>query len=351
MVNQDLLPDDMVDMYSKKGRNRHTSHLESYKNPSSLSSVPPLNSLSTTPTCDIDYINKGKVVGYKVPGGGDESGGQGGVCDPCTDIANGLLTQIAQLLINVGTQLSNIENELSTKSPTGTWFEFNGLTTVSTPPNVVNPSQDQNQIAQGPGTVGYDVAEVYNNNQGRNAEDLWIVNDGPDNLFIISSSDGKTFSPEFQVGNGERRLIHDVYEFRYRSITLVPTSLPVAGPGNALRASEREIVAPYVSIVNNTVSPYGYVNRPNFTAQSIAVGLIDAILPNIAIPDGFALSIIANVTNAGQIYISRTDATVAASRTTMAAGDVRSLFITNTNLVHVAGSVGGQFVDIIVEQP
>jgi hypothetical protein len=251
-----------------------------------------------------------------------------------------LLEQIIQLL-------TDIQTNLSSTSPSGSWYEFNGVTSVATPPDAINPYQDPNQITDGI-KPGYNVGDVNNQLHGRNAPDLWIVNDGPKNsMYIITSSDGKSFSPEFQVGNGERRLIHDVYEFRFRS----------AVAGNALRASEREIVAPYVSIVTSTITPVGTANEPNFTTNSVIaiIGGTPLTLVSIPIPNGFSIVVRANVDNGGatRVYLANSIANtgIAANRVTLAPGDSVSLTISDVNKIFVRGSTGVEVVDWIVEQP
>lgn len=96
-------------------------------------------------------------------------------------------------------------------------------------------------------------------------------------------------------------------------------------------------------------------NRSDFTAQSLQnIGLpgTGTQLPNISVPNGFALVVRATPGNAGSVYLSRTQAgtNVATSRNTLSAGDSAKLYITNANLAWVAGSQANQNVDILVEQ-
>jgi len=361
MSKDDLMPDDMSNLYSRKAKDKHISHLQGYIPPSGSTKTLNTALVTTSPTCNIDDTGKGIVVGYKSPGGSTTSPAcdisevsKGEIigykspasevskasCDPCADYTNGLLEQIIQLL-------TDIQTNLSSTSPSGSWYEFNGVTSVATPPDAINPYQDPNQITDGI-KPGYNVGDVNNQLHGRNAPDLWIVNDGPKNsMYIITSSDGKSFSPEFQVGNGERRLIHDVYEFRFRS----------AVAGNALRASEREIVAPYVSIVTSTITPVGTANEPNFTTNSVIaiIGGTPLTLVSIPIPNGFSIVVRANVDNGGatRVYLANSIANtgIAANRVTLAPGDSVSLTISDVNKIFVRGSTGVEVVDWIVEQP
>ncbi len=96
-------------------------------------------------------------------------------------------------------------------------------------------------------------------------------------------------------------------------------------------------------------------NRSSFTAQTVSAPTTGAQLPNIPIPDGFAISVRANVDNTGEVFIanSLTNATTPGfpgNRVTLKAGDSLKIFLTNANIIFVAGSTTGQNVDIVVEQ-
>ena len=96
-------------------------------------------------------------------------------------------------------------------------------------------------------------------------------------------------------------------------------------------------------------------NRNSFTAQVISAPTTGAQLPNISIPNGFALSARAHVDNKGQVFVANSlinaiTPGVPGSRITLNAGDVIKLFLTNANIVFIAGSDLGQNVDILVEQ-
>lgn len=272
---------------------------------------------------------------------------------PSTDMS--VITKILQEHHTILKQIAKIEEDLKNfltgYSETGTYFELRTFTTKATPIQPSSPDTISKPIYDSGGsiidyTIGYNTADININKQGKNAPKLWIVNDGfpsagvGDNLYVITSSDGTAFSPEFLMVIGETRLVNNVYEVRFRS--------PKAG--NIVRITEREPIVPYVTTVTNSLTPIG--NRENFIARNVTVNMIDSILPSITIPDGFALSVRANVNNTfgSHIYISRTDATVSANRNTLYAGDVIVLTISDTNLIHVAGSEDGLTVDILVEQ-
>ena len=357
MSNDDLVPEDLKDLR----RVRRGAFPESESNIPSIPSIPsirtqnsnmllagqiPIDPNITDPnqTCEIKDIETGIIVPYRTPPGATPPGGTP------FDAMLSELREISKSLYSHERLFEEIRNFLSYKTPTANWLEAQRVTTVATPGAIGTISQDT--ITNGLGIIqGYDTIDAFNLLQGRNAQRVWLVNDGVsggkgDNLYLRTSPDGHNFSPEFIMLLGEIRIVNDVYEIRFRSPTQNVT----------LRASEREIYPPYVTSVENTFTATGTLNRPNFIAQRVAIAnpaLLppnnQTILPNITIPDGFALSIIANINNTGQIFLSRTDATDVANRTTLAAGDVRSLFITNANLVRVAGSIAGQFVDIIAE--
>lgn len=96
-------------------------------------------------------------------------------------------------------------------------------------------------------------------------------------------------------------------------------------------------------------------NRLAFTAQVINAPTTGTFLPNIPIPNGFALVVRATIGNTGLIYIANsvanaTYSSIPGNRVTLNAGDVAKLFISNANLVAVAASAAGNSLDIIVEQ-
>lgn len=96
-------------------------------------------------------------------------------------------------------------------------------------------------------------------------------------------------------------------------------------------------------------------NRTSFTAQVVNAPVAGAQLPSITVPDGFSLMIRANILNTGQVYVAisqanATNAAIPGNRNTLNAGDTLRLYVTNANLVYVAGSAASQNVDLLVEQ-
>ena len=93
-------------------------------------------------------------------------------------------------------------------------------------------------------------------------------------------------------------------------------------------------------------------NRTSFLAEVVSAPTTGAQLPNIPIPNGFALSVRAHVDNQGQVFVANSfiNVTTPGNRITLNAGDVIKLFLTNANIVFVAGSDSTENVDILVEQ-
>jgi hypothetical protein len=295
-----------------------------------------IHDLQDNEQCEIRDIEEGVIVPYRLPPGAEATG---------PDAIISELRAIERLLQSHSSFLSEIKRYLSYEVPqeSTNLLETQQATSVATPG--VRGSITQDQVTNGI-TPGYDEIEVWNLLSGRKAQRVWLVNDGVqgtgagDNLFLRVSPDGKSFSPEFIMVLGEIRIANDIYAIRFRSPTKNIT----------LRASEREIYPPYVTTVTNTFTTTGSENLPDFTARNVGVGVADAVLPNITVPDGFALVIRSNIANVANIFVSRTDATVAANRVILAPGDAIALSITNANLVHVAAAAGAQSVDILAEQ-
>lgn len=209
---------------------------------------------------------------------------------------------------------------------------------------------DITEPSPNPMTIGfYDDLDIHNNKTPpANAEILWVICDGPVSptdpfLYVRSSPDKRSFTQEVPVKIGEKWGFENVYQLRVRS----------ALQGTQYRASEYDNQLTYVSVaVSTTPISTTTHNRPSFIDLNISVNTTDSILPSIAIPDGFSLSIRSNVLNpfGSQLYTSGIDATIANARNTLLPGDVKEYFITNSDLVHVAGSQNGLILDISVEQ-
>jgi len=172
----------------------------------------------------------------------------------------------------------------------------------------------------------------------RNAPELQVLNDGDDSLYVRISHGGSTKSShEAIIRAGESKIYDNVYELRLRSPTV---DLPY-------RVTEYEIV--------KGVSISSLPNQDAFTTQSSRnINATPAFtqLPDITVPDGYALVIRADVHNTNDVYVANSGANtnIAANRNTLDSGDNIRLFVTNANLVFVAGSAANQSVDIVVEQ-
>lgn len=336
-LSNDLTPDDLIPNDLIRKNNKDIKAVKDIK--------------VAKAACDIT----GEIVPYKKPAGAPgiptEGGGlppEGGVPPPeggvpgapaCCDLSP--ITSI----------LEELKNFLIGYSTTGTYFELRTETTVAT---LVQPITPDTVADASTGTVGYDFIDVNKQKQGQNAQKLWIINDGPpapgvgDNLFVVTSSDGMTFSPEFLMIVGETRLVNNVYEVRIRS--------PRAG--NIVRITEREAMVPYVTTVSNTLTPVA--NRSSFTGRRIGPLAVAQLLPGIIIPDSFSIVVRANVDNAGngRVYVAGPDplpgpslanVVIAANRITLAPGDDVKYMVSNANLIAVVGLLGTEFVDITVE--
>jgi len=202
---------------------------------------------------------------------------------------------------------------------------------VATPARPASPEVIANPNVI-PAITGYDRVPIYYDRH-RIANSAWVTNDGGDTLFVITTNDAINWSGESQIFPGESRQFLEVYELRVRS----PKTCTL------YRVTEYK--------------PEGILpaNLCDFTAQVVNAPVLGALLPDIVVPAGYALVIRANVLNNGQVFIANsianaTNVAIPGNRNTLNAGDAVRLFITNANLVAVAGSAAAQNVDILVEQ-
>ena len=211
---------------------------------------------------------------------------------------------------------------------------------VATPNPATGQTLDPELLTNGV-NPGYQAERVYVQLQ-RIAPQISVINDGNTAIYVITTPDGTNWSPEAAILQGEARRFFNVWELKLRSTVAGTVS---TSQGGVYRVTEYEYSLAYTSTV--------LFNRTTFTAQSFTIAPANTntqVPVSIAVPNGFALVIRAHVDNTGKVYVSRTDATVAATRNTLNAGDVVGLYITNSNLAYVAVSVGGERIDLIVEQ-
>lgn len=215
---------------------------------------------------------------------------------------------------------------------------------VATPNPAPGQPLDPDQITNGV-NPGFQAETVYVQ-LGRKAPQISVINDGNASLYVITTPDGANWSPEAAILIGEARRFYNVWELRLRSTVAGNVSTL---QGGVYRATEYEYSLAYTSTVT--------FNRTAFVVQSlqnIALPAAGTPLPNIIIPNGFALVVRATVNNAAGsiVYVATSSANtnVAASRFSLAPGDSVKLYITNANLGWVAGSVASLNVDLIVEQ-
>jgi hypothetical protein len=311
----------------------------------------------------IDYKTHLPPVGEGTTPTGD---GGGVSADCCTELGDRLDTIIGIIDKSKGGKFSS--KVLKTQAATPIEIAY----------DITEPSPN-------PMVIGfYDDIDIHNNKTPpANAEILWVICDGPVSstdpyIYVRSSPDRKNFTQEIPVKIGEKWGFENVYELRVRS-ALIGTQYRVSEYDNQLTYVSVAVNSPVSVVIDNTTpidativnttpipvdvtnttpinvsvtNPVVTANRPKFITQSVGVGLVDQILPNITIPDGFALVVRSNPFNLGnsRIYVSSNNATIAGNRITLAAGDDTKLFINNANLVHVAASIIGQTIDLITEQ-
>lgn len=210
-------------------------------------------------------------------------------------------------------------------------FDTGSLTVIIATPTIP-PSPETIATAAIP---GYDRLQI-NHLLNRNSPRLTIINDGPGILYVITSDDGERWSQtEIIVQFGEYRIFNNVFELRLRSPQLT-----------SFRATEGEIYTSYSVVTAD-------LNRADFnTGQTLVPVPGTAVqLPNITIPDGYALVIKALPTNAGRVYIGHTaaDAQVPANAYSLGPNEHAELKITNANLAYLDAVVANDGVEILVE--
>lgn len=241
--------------------------------------------------------------------------------------------------------LEEIKNSYNNISPTGTYFDTGQLLiSIAT---LTKPTSIDSIADASAGITGYDKQDIFTVLQ-RKTQHLHIINDGPDTVYAIFTTDGKTWTDEIMIPFGEARTLWDVYEVRIRSPTL----------HNKYRMTEYDFWLTYTTtVVNVNVPQSPFANKTNFAAQILNATFGGNTLPVIAVPDGFALVVRSNVDNPGnsRVFVGRNVVDVAPPRAagnynTLAPGDDVRLFVTDASLIAVAGLLGTENVDITVEQ-
>jgi len=255
------------------------------------------------------------------------------------------LFKISNILEKNNRIITELRNQLVGSDSTQPKTEKKYFSTAQTAVTVAtaNKPESPDVIAGVPaGATGYDRITI-SDILGHISPKISVINDGNAALYIIASSDGKTWSnDENPILVGEAREFYNVYELRIRS----PTAGTVAtSQGGVYRVTEYQYSLAYTSTT--------LFNRTSLTIQSEQnVAALGQQLPNINIPNGFSLVIRATQGNVGSIYVGTTQANTqaAATRATLLAGDSLALYITNANLVFIASSTGAEDVDLVVEQ-
>ena len=121
--------------------------------------------------------------------------------------------------------------------------------TVATPAKPGNPDI----IATG-GAAGYDRVLIFFNGQ-RISDKVWLINDGPGSLFVLTSYDLVKWSGEDEVKPGEFRAFTTAYELRVRSPLASTTyrlteyepildhAIPAVAPVNIITIGANQIIA------------------------------------------------------------------------------------------------------------
>ena len=221
---------------------------------------------------------------------------------------------------------------------------------VATPNPAAGQPLDPDQITNGV-NPGFQVETVYVQ-LGRKAPQISVINDGNASIYVITTPDGANWSPEAAILIGEARRFYNVWELRLRS-TVAGTVSTLQG--GVYRVTEYEYSLAYTSTVtfNRTAFDARVVNAP-VQLPGLPGG---ALLPNITVPNGFALVVRANINNAvgEQIFVANSIANagtagVPGNRVTLNSGDRVALYVTNANLIAVASTTGLGNADILVEQ-
>jgi len=87
------------------------------------------------------------------------------------------------------------------------------LVTIATPIKPDSPDAIANAVS---GLTGYDIISIFNEKK-KLSNRVWLINDGPGTLFVISSSDGERFTGEGDLLVHETRAFTHCFELRVRS--------------------------------------------------------------------------------------------------------------------------------------
>ena len=246
-----------------------------------------------------------------------------------------ILSKMTELVTSLGTA-PKIEREYYNTPQTAIQ--------VATPNPAAGQPLDPDQITNGV-NPGFQAETVYVQ-LGRKAPQISVINDGNVTLYVIATPDGANWSPEAAILIGEARRFYNVWELRLRSTVAGNVSTL---QGGVYRATEYEYSLAYTSTVT--------FNRTAFDARVVNAPLAGALLPNITVPNGFALVVRANINNAvgEQVFVANSVANAIAggvpgNRVTLNSGDRVTLYVTNANLIAVASTTGAGNADILVEQ-
>ncbi len=163
--------------------------------------------------------------------------------------------------------LTELKKGLGTAADPATTDWYNtGETVISvaTPTQPNDPDVISNSTT---GATGYQAEQVYTR-LGRRAGKLTIINDGTSNLFVISTNDSKTWTPETLLRPGEIYTFFFVWELRVRSP--VAGSLTPIPSGGVYRITEYGFVPR--NIVYDQQDPFGSNTTVGFAEHAARTG-------------------------------------------------------------------------------
>lgn len=189
-----------------------------------------------------------------------------------------IVNVLNRMLADLDEIKNNIEILASRQEPFERYYDTpKTAIAVATPVQPSNPDilSDPNAI---PPNTGYQAERVYAT-LNRRAPRLSVLNDGTDTLFVITTSDGVTWSSEDTILTGEGRAFYDVFELRLRSPTAGNLT---TGAGGIYRVVEREYWLAYVKMVaSSTPGGFNPINKAsivNTVQPAASTNIITALL-------------------------------------------------------------------------
>ncbi len=177
---------------------------------------------------------------------------------------------ILNTLIAIREDLDAIKVSLQAPAQKTRWY--NTPTTAITVATPVQPSSPDIISNPTTGTSGYQRETVYATLE-RIAPKLTVINDGTDTIFVITTTDGSTWSSESPILQGEKRILYNVFEMRLRSPTAGNLT---AETGGIYRATELDLWPAYVKLI--TPGAFIPINKASVVGQLQPVANADILL-------------------------------------------------------------------------